>query len=454
VPSSTIKANHRAPLMNSIRAHNGILCLSLLFTCGAGLRLQSAPVPTFTKDVAPILQQHCQVCHRPGEAGPFSMLTYEQTRPWAAAMKEAVKTRKMPPWFADPRYGHFSNANTLTGAQIYTITAWADAKAPKGDPKDMPAPVNFVEGWQIGKPDLVFQLPIPFDVPASGVVDYQHIIVPTGFTKDTWVQAAEVRPTDRTVVHHIIAFIREPQSNWFKGEKPGVFFIAPQLKTTTEPDTSALPSDFLVGYAPGQPAEILQPGQAKLIKAGSDIVFQVHYTPNGKATRDQTRLGIVLAKAPPKERVLTLSATNGTFKIPPGDSNYRVDASFDINADVKLSGLHPHMHGRGKDFEYRAVYPTGETQILLSVPHYNWHWQNWYTLEQPLLLPKGTKIECTAHFDNSANNPDNADPAKTVSWGEQSWDEMMVGFFNLVFPADMPVRDVLSPKTKAQIASR
>ncbi len=383
------------------------------------------------------------------------MLTYEQTRPWAAAMKEAVVTRKMPPWFADPHYGKFTNANALTQSEIDTIAAWADAKAPKGDPKDLPAPVNFVEGWQIGQPDLIFQLPQPFDIPASGVIDYQHIIVPSGFTQDTWVQAAEVRPTDRAVVHHIIAFVREPKSNWFKGQKPGVFFLAPQVKTTEEPDTSALPSDFLVGYAPGQPAEILRPGQAKLIKAGSDFVFQVHYTPNGKATRDQTRLGIVLAKQPPQERVLTLSATNGTFKIPPGDPDYRVDATFEINTDVKLSGLHPHMHGRGKDFEYRVVYPTGEKQTLLSVPHYNWHWQNWYTLDQPILLPKGTKIECTAHFDNSPNNPDNADPTREVPWGEQSWDEMMVGFFNLVFDAKMPVQDLFGDKkTKAAIASR
>jgi hypothetical protein len=382
------------------------------------------------------------------------MLTYEEVRPWASAMKEAVETKKMPPWFADARYGHFSNATGLTQHEIDAIAAWADAKAPKGDPKDMPQPVSFVEGWQIGKPDLVFQLPQPFNVPASGVVDYQHIIVPSGFTKDTWVQAAEVRPTDRSVVHHIIAFVREPKSNWFKGEPAGVFFLAPQVKTTDEPDTSALPSDFLVGYAPGQPAEILRPGQAKLIKAGSDFVFQVHYTPNGKAVVDQTRLGIVLAKEPPKERVLTLSATNGTFKIPPGDPDYRVEASFDINTEVKLSGLHPHMHGRGKDFEYRVVYPTGEQQVLLSVPHFNWHWQNWYNLEQPVVLPKGTKIECVAHFDNSANNPDNADPTKEVSWGEQSWDEMMVGFFNLVFDANMPVQNVLSSKSKAAIASR
>lgn len=411
--------------------------------------------PTFTKDVAPILQRECQTCHRPGEAGPFSMLTYEETRPWAAAMKEAVKTRKMPPWFADPHYGQFTNGRTLTQTEIDTIAAWADAKAPKGDPNDMPKPVEWIEGWGIGKPDLVFQLPLPYDVPASGVIDYQHIIVPTGFTHDVWVQAAEVRPTDRAVVHHIIAFVREPQSRWFEGQKPGVFFIAPQVKTKEQPDTSALPSDFLVGYAPGQPAEILRPGQAKLIKAGSDIIFQVHYTPNGKPTRDQTRLGLVFSKEPPEKRVLTLSATNGTFKIPPGDPNYRVDATFEVGTQVELSGLHPHMHGRGKDFLYRVVYPTGESETLLSVPNYNWHWQNWYTLEKPILLPKGTKIECTAHFDNSPNNPDNADPKKEVIWGEQSWDEMMVGFFNLVFDANTPVQDLFTAKKKtAAIASR
>lgn len=411
--------------------------------------------PTFTRDVAPILEKNCQVCHRPGEAGPFSMLTYEEARPWAAAIRQAVKTRKMPPWFADAHYGKFSNATALTQEEIDTIAAWVEAGAPKGDPKDMPPPANFLEGWQIGKPDLVFELPRPFEVPASGVIDYQHVIVPTGFTKDTWVQAAEVRPTDRAVVHHIIAFIREPKSNWFKGQKAGEFFIAPQVKTKEEPDTSALPSDFLVGYAPGQPAEILRPGQAKLIKAGSDIIFQVHYTPNGKPISDRTKLGLVLAKEPPRERVLTLSATNGTFKIPPGDPNYRVDATFEVRTPVKLSGLHPHMHGRGKDFLYRVVYPNGESRVLLSVPHYNWHWQNWYNLEEPVLLPKGAKIECTAHFDNSPNNPDNADPTKEVAWGEQSWDEMMVGFFNLVFDAKLPVQELFPDKSnKASIASQ
>lgn len=430
------------------------LCAGILLLVASAVAVPASPQPpTFTKDVAPILERECQVCHRPGEAAPFSMLTYESTRPWAAAIKEAVRTGKMPPWFADPHYGKFSNGHSLTVTEIKILSDWADAKAPQGDPKDMPPPVRWVEGWQIGTPDLIYELPSAYSVPATGTVDYQHVIVPTGFTKDTWVQAAEVRPTDRAVVHHIIAFIREPQSKWFRNQPAGQFFVAPQVKTTDEPDTSALPSDFLVGYAPGQPAEILRPGQAKLIKAGSDIIFQVHYTPNGHPIQDRTRLGIVLAKAPPTERVLTLSATNGTFLIPPGDPNYRVDSSFEISSDVKLSGLHPHMHGRGKDFEYRVVYPTKETQTLLSVPRFNWHWQNWYTLDEPILLPKGSRIECTAHFDNSANNPDNADPTRAVPWGEQSWDEMMVGFFNLVFPADLPVEKVLPPKTKAAIAS-
>jgi hypothetical protein len=436
------------------------LLIVVVFFVAARILAQSSSVtpsaPTYSKDVAPILQKNCQACHRPGEAGPFSLLTYEQARPWAMAMKVAVQSGKMPPWFADPSYGKFSNSMGLKTAEIETLAKWADAGAPKGDPKDLPSPVDWVEGWGIGKPDKVYELPQAFDVPASGVVDYQHVIVPTGFTQDTWVQAAEVRPTDRTVVHHIIAFVREPGSHWFRGEKPGIFFTAPQVKTNEEPDTSALPSDFLVGYAPGQPPEILRPGQAKLIKAGSDIIFQVHYTPHGHATKDQSRLGIVFAKEPPKERVLTLSATNGTFKIPPGDPNYRVDASFEVGTDVKLSGLHPHMHGRGKDFLYRVVYPGGDSKVLLSVPHYDWHWQNWYTLEEQIDLPKGTKIDCTAHFDNSPNNPENADPTKEVTWGEQTWDEMMVGFFNLVFDAKTPVESLFADKkkNKADIATK
>jgi hypothetical protein len=423
-----------------------ILAATLFFATQSRSQEPNNPPPTFTKDVAPILQKHCQTCHRPGEAAPFSMLTYEDTLPWTPTIKMVVTRKIMPPWFADPKYGHFANERSLSADEVRTIVAWVNGGSQKGAPEDMPALVNnFVEGWGITTPDIVFQLPKPYSVPAAGVIDYQYVIVPTGFKEDKWVQALEVRPTDRAVVHHIIAYLREPGSNYFKDQKPGVFFIAPPPKADEKTDTSALPSDFLVGYAPGQPAEILHPGEGKLIKAGSDIVFEVHYTPNGKATTDQTKLGLVLAKAAPKERVLTLSASNGTFKIPPGDPDYKVDASFEVQKPVKLVGLHPHMHSRGKSFEYRLTFPDGKTETILSVPVYNWHWQLWYNLASPIDLPQGTKIECTAHFDNSPNNPENPDPTKAVIWGQQSWDEMMVGFFNLKFDAAMPAKEISSP---------
>lgn len=428
--------------------------LLLALSCASSLAAQKAASPpnvTFSRDVAPIIQKNCQVCHRPGEAAPFSMLTYEETRAWAPAIKDAVVQRKMPPWFADPRYGKFSNERSLSQRDIDTLSAWADAGAPEGDEKDMPPPAQFTEGWAIPKPDVVFEMPLTYQIPARGTIEYQKIIIPTGFTEDKWVQAAEARPDNRAHVHHIIAFVREPGSHWLEGEKPGVFFVAPKPQGD-KVDTSSLPSDFLVGYAPGQPPEILEPGQAKLVRAGSDIVFEIHYTTDGVPGTDRSKVGLVFAKEPPKERVLTLSATNGTFIIPPGDPNYKVEAEFEVRTPVKLVSLHPHMHGRGKDFEYRLLYPDGEEITLLRVPRYNWHWQLWYTLADQLVLPKGTKIECTAHFDNSAANPDNQDPTKEVRWGDQSWDEMMVGFFNLAFDANMPVKDVL-PAPNVGIAS-
>jgi hypothetical protein len=428
-------------------------CLAWCSTAAVYAQMGNMNAPTYTKDVTPILQKHCQSCHRPGEAAPFSMLTYETTRPWAGAMKLAVRQKVMPPWYADPQVGHFSNDRSLSQDEIDTIVAWATAGAPEGEAADQPRPPDFVEGWGIPKPDLILQLPKEFAVPKSGMVEYQYAIVPTGFTEDKWVQAAEVRPTERSVVHHIIAYVREPGSNYFKDQKPGVFFEAPPQKTDEVVDTSALPSDFLVGYAPGQPAEILQPGEAKLIKAGSDIVFEVHYTPNGKAVMDRTKLGLVFAKERPAKRVQTLSAVNGIFKIPPGDPNYRVDASFEIRKPVTLASIHPHMHARGKDFEYRVVFPNGETRTILRVPQYNWHWQLWYNLAEPIDLPPGARIECTAHFDNSRNNPENPDPTKTVIWGQQSWDEMMVGFFNLVYDPKISPNDLL-PEKKVAASSK
>ncbi len=429
----------------------------------AGILLLPAALgaaPTFSRDVAPIFQSRCQSCHRPGEAAPFPLLTYQQARPWAKAIKAAVVQRKMPPWFADRHIGKFANDSSLPQTEVDTIAAWADAGAPAGDPKDLPQAKTFTDGWAIPKPDAVIELPTPFEIPASGTIEYQHILIPAPFQTDKWVQFAEARPTDRVRVHHIIAFIREPGSDWLKEAKPGIPFVPAKAvaaekaeKKDDQQEKAELPSDFLAGYAPGQPPEAFEHGQAKLIRAGSDIIIQVHYTTNGTPGRDRTRIGLVFAKQPPAKRVFTVSAVNGTFRIPPGAPNHRVDAEFEVGADVILHGLHPHMHYRGKDFEYRLRFPNGDARTILRVPAFHPSWQLWYNLASPIALPKGTRIECTAHFDNSPNNPLNPDPSKEVLWGDQTWEEMMVGFANLVFDARIPVKDLFVPTNKRPVGA-
>jgi hypothetical protein len=423
-----------------------LTAFGIISCCLTATAATNPPQITFSKDVAPILARNCQGCHRPGEAAPMSLLTYQQARPWAKAIKEAVLLKKMPPWFADPHYGKFRNDRSMAQKDVDTLVSWADLGAPEGNPKDLPKPMTFVDGWNIGKPDKVLDMPAAFDVPASGTIDYQYVIIPTKFTEDRWVQMAEVRPGNRAVVHHVIAFIRDPKSNWMRDHEPGVVFV-PE-KGGGRRDNSS-PSDSLAGFAPGMPPIVLEPGQGRLVKAGSDIVFQLHYTANGKAAQDRTKVGLVFCKQPPTERVLTVGATNNKFVIPAGDANYRVDSEIEINHEVKLTSMLPHMHLRGKDFEYRLIFPTGETQTILSVPRYDFNWQLWYEPVSDILLPKGAKVSCTAHFDNSANNPNNPDPAKTVKWGDQSWEEMMIGFVSVAFPADMDPK-LLFPERKTR----
>jgi hypothetical protein len=372
----------------------------------------------------------------------MSLLTYQQARPYAKAIKEAVLLKKMPPWFADPHYGKFRNDRTLSQKDVDTLVSWVNAGAPEGDSHDLPKPVEFVDGWNIGQPDMVLDMPVSFDVPASGTVEYQYIILPVKITEDRWVQMAEVRPGNRAVVHHVIAFVRDPKSKWMRNHEPGAIFV-PEKDNKEEGG----PSDMLAGFAPGLPPIVLEPGQGRIIKAGSDIVFQLHYTANGKATQDRTKVGLVFCKQPPAERVLTLSSMNRKFEIPAGDGNYQVDSTLELNHEVKLNAMLPHMHLRGKDFEYRLDYPTGETQTILRVPHYDFNWQLWYEPVTNIVLPKGTKVSCTAHFDNSANNPNNPDASKNVKWGDQSWEEMMIGFFQVAFPADMDPK-LLFPERK------
>jgi len=416
----------------------------------AGLQAANPEKVTFHKDVAPVLQRNCQSCHRPGEAAPMSLLTYREARPWAKAIKQAVASKKMPPWFAEAGFGQkFHNDPTMTAAEIASLAAWADQGAPEGNPKDSPAPLAFADGWRIGKPDRVFEMPQAFSVPASGTVAYQYVVLPTGFTEDKWVTAAEARPGNRAINHHIIAFVREPGSKWLAGAEPGKIFTPDQLPR--QPGQRQAPqglfgAEFLIGYAPGAMAEVMQPGQAKLIPAGSDIILQLHYTANGTAGEDKSKIGLVFAKEPPKERVMTLAAFNPRFAIPPGADNHQVEASMTLQGDAKLLSLIPHMHNRGKAFEMRLAQPDGAKTDLLRM-RWDFNWQLSYVLPEPIALTRGSKIEATAWFDNSANNPYNPDPKKEVRWGDQSWEEMMIGFFSVSFDAKKdPMELMRAPK--------
>jgi hypothetical protein len=428
--------------------------LYVLALCGVW-GLAAAPAAkdaTFHKHVEPVLQARCQSCHRPGEAAPMSLLTYNDARPWAKAIKAAVLVRKMPPWFADPKHGQFSNDRRLSQDEIDTLAAWVDGGAKEGDPKDAPRPLTFAEGWTIGTPDAVVQMPNAVEVPASGTVDYTYIVVPTGFTEDKWIERVEVRPGAKSVVHHIVMLVRPPGVKYMTDAKPGIPYIPPKQEGKHQEDTGKGQFQFtgaieMIGvYVPGGLPYDVGPGQARFVPKGSDLIFQMHYTASGKATGDQSRIGFVFAKEPPKERVVNTFVGNTNLHIPPGAADHAVMARVTLYEDTKLLSLFPHMHVRGKGFEYKATYPTGETETLLTVPRYDFNWQLTYYLKEPKVLPKGTVLECVARYDNSPNNPFNPDPKSDVYWGEQTWEEMLAGFVDLALPAGKTMRDVAVPK--------
>jgi hypothetical protein len=418
-----------------------------LFIFSLGLASLAAPQArpsevTFHKDVEPILQKRCQECHRPGEIAPFSLLSYKEARPWAKAIRENVVSKKMPPWLADPQYGHFANDRSLSKQEIDTVAAWVDGGAKEGDAADAPQPRSFVEGWNIPQPDLVLSMSQPFHIPAKAEVPYQYLVLPTRFTEDKWLAMAEVRPSNRQIVHHAVVFIRGPRSNWLRDAVPGIAFAPPPGDFR---NIAGGGNELLTAYTPGRVPDAWPPGIGKLIPAGSDLVLQIHYTPNGKETDDRIKIGLVFAKETPTERVVGFAGQNLSFKIPPGDPNFRVEARNTFPNGATILGFLPHMHLRGKAFEYRAVYPDGRTEVLLRVPQYDFFWQLGYKLAEPLKIPPGTRIECTAWYDNSANNPRNPDPTATVGFGEQSWDEMMFGFYDVVIPAGMSLRELFMP---------
>ena len=375
---------------------------------------------TFNKDIAPIFFKSCAECHRAGEIAPFSVMSFKDVRPWAKSIKEQIVSKAMPPWHADPNHGEWINDRRLSPADIDKIVAWVDGGVKEGAAKDLPPAPKFEAGWNIGKPDETFSIPEQ-KIPAEGVIPYQYIKVPTNFAEDRWVTAAELRSTGREAMHHVIVFIQDPKS-----------------PTRTD-------GNLLAGFAPGEQPAKFPEGFAKKVPAGATLYFQLHYTPSGKPLTDVTTIGLKYAKEAPKHQVLTRPVLNTGFVIPAGANNHEVKSFYTFAEDTHVTSFMPHMHLRGKDFEVKAHFPDGTTKILLNVPKYDFNWQTYYVPKEPVAIPKGTKIECTAHYDNSKGNKYNPDPTKDVKWGDQTWEEMMIGWLSYYNDNANPAKPAVKP---------
>lgn len=361
---------------------------------------------TYTRQIAPILQNRCVECHHEGQIAPFSLTSFDEVVGWAEMIREVIHQRRMPPWMAAPEHDEFKNDPSMSKEEVALIDQWVENGCPEGDPADMPPPVEYAEGWGISEPDEIFYMDDePYTISADGVVDYQYYTVDPGWKEDRWIAQAEVKPGNPAVVHHVIVFIQQPG---------GGRFGAPQM-----------------AYAPGMTPRRFDKGMAIRARAGSQLVFQCHYTPNGTPQEARSYVGFVYAD--PKEvthEILGGSCGNLTLDIPPNDPNHKVTARKLFLRDTVLLGLNPHMHLRGKSFRYELQLPDGTRELLLDVPRYDFNWQLWYMLKEPKHVPKGSRMICTAYFDNSADNLANPDPSQTVNWGEQTWDEMMFGFYS------------------------
>jgi peroxiredoxin len=419
------KATHR-DLVDALEAVLAGKPVLQPLTPSAGCRIgrvlppKSGGAVTFNKQVVRILQKNCQECHRPGQIGPMSLLGYDDARDWADTIREVLEDGRMPPWYADPRYGHFANDRRLPPEERDLLLQWLDQGCPKGDDRDLPPPRDFVTGWGIAKPDLVVRMGEEFAVPAAAPrrgIPYTYFTVDPHFTEDRWVVEAEAKADAADVVHHIIVFILPPGRR-FNPDNPGNL--------------------VLCGMAPGDTALHLPAGTAKKIPAGSKLIFQMHYTPNGRARKDRSSVGIVFAKEPPRYETKTVPVLNFLFRIPPEADNYEVESRRAFKEDTLVLGFMPHMHLRGKDFTYEAIHPDGKKETLLSVPKWNFNWQSVFRAAKPVELPKGTKLHCTAHYDNSGKNPHNPDATKKVTWGDQTWEEMMVGWIDYFVDSERP----------------
>jgi hypothetical protein len=418
--------------------------------------------PTFTKDVAPIFYKSCAGCHRPGEMAPMSLLEYESARPWAKSIREAVLSRKMPPWFADASIGHFANDPRLSAEELQTIKAWVDGGAPEGKPEDLPPKPAFNDGWQLGQPDIVIDIGEDFMVPAGNDV-YKYFTVPTNFTEGKWIRAAQILPGNRKVVHHVhvsvvidkketatektAAFLPQTGSLWevrdglsrLRMDAP----IVDDACASEPPGLQAL-SGFEEGsftaMLPGKPADVFGDATAKWMPAGAKLRFQVHYAKVDKPQSDRTRVGFYLASGPPATPMRRFDLRNRYFLIPARAANHEVKRCYEFETDKLLVSITPHMHYRGKVARYEVVRPNGERETLLQVPRYDFNWQLLYRFRKPILVEKGSRMLVTFIYDNSPNNPANPDPEQAIRWGDRSEDEMMTSWIEYLDAAPKMTR--------------
>jgi len=445
---------------------------------------------TFSKDVAPIFYKNCAVCHKPNDIAPMSLMTFKESRPWARSIKEKVINREMPPWSPDPQYGEFTNDHRMSQKDVDTVVAWVDQGAKEGNPKDLPVAPEFARGgWEVGKPDAVLEMQEEHTINPNDPDNYINFFIPTNFKEDVWIQAAEIQPGNKRVVHHVIAFIQSPQmmakraeAAKTSGQKFGartatgqLFYLDGTLRRVRM-DAQVVDNaceqgpqaggrrpgggggdenegSLLAGYAPGLGNTVYPAGIAKKLPAGSTLMFQIHYSSFRGALagpqKDRTKIGLFFAKQPPDKMVITSAAANVMFKIPAGAENHEVVACQTVPIDLQVVNYMPHMHLRGKDMKYEVIYPDGRRETLLWVPKFNFNWQATYWLKKPVMIPKGSKLIATAHFDNSTKNKYNPDPKKDVRWGDPTYDEMMIAWMDVM--VDNPAK---APKPDAARAGR
>lgn len=449
-------------------------------------RASAQDAPTFNKDVAPILYANCTNCHRAGEIAPMSLITYKEARPWARAIASKVADGTMPPWHADPKYGSFSTARILSEPQKQTIAKWAAAGAPEGNAADLPAAPKYTDGWNI-QPDVVLSMQEDYPIPATGEIPYQYLEVPANFAEDRYIEAWEIRPGDRQAVHHLLLSTRPPQAeveqmvkrqqqaalqrmfgsaqanaaaaNAPRPVPPFAFDccvqipdgqsggrpLPPEQRKPLGPNYRPRPvgtGPTMGGYSPGGSIRIFPEGMAMRIPKGHSLVFQMHYTTYGKASTDRTKIGLKFAKTAPRNVLNTMALINASLSIPPGAVNHLVENGMTFNRDTVIYSLVPHTHVRGTGWHYEVTYPDGRKEVILSVPKYDFNWQHEYVFSQPLRLPAGSKLHAKARYDNSARNKSNPDPTKTVTWGDQTWEEMMYTSITFYMPP--------APTTSAQ----